>query len=72
MLIKLKDKQKRVFAHCSVAVVSPQGAEEKGLRSPAGATEAVGLVSGAGADDVGAVARGDRAPGQDRTRRAQR
>lgn len=50
----------------------PQSAEEKGLRSEARPAEAVGLVPGLGADDVGAVEGRDWPTGKNRTRGVKR
>lgn len=49
-----------------------QGAQEKGLCSAAWPAEAVGLVLGAGTDDVSALEGGDWPTGQNRTRRVKR
>jgi len=50
----------------------PQGTEEKGLCSAARPAEAVGLVLGAGADDLSSLEGGDWPTGKDRTRRVKR
>lgn len=49
-----------------------QSAEKKGLRPEARPAEAVGLVLGIGADDIGALEDCDWATGTNRTRRVKR
>lgn len=55
-----------------VSIRVPQGTEEKGLCSAARPAEAVGLVLGAGANDISPLEGGDWPTGQDRTRRVKR